>query len=202
MIKILPITILLLASMPTLAVGAKESPQAIKALEIYKTIIEIPTIAGRGKVPEMAAYLAKEFREVDFKDEYIRIIPSGETIGMIVRYQGDGTIDKSILLLSHMDVVEALDIDWDALLLSSLKMTNILRPRQNREVNGGQGQLNSYSPVNLSFSEGGLAGRPIFLSLILLTVKASITCLNYSLSMAIPLFELKRIATSNLPSKF
>jgi carboxypeptidase PM20D1 len=84
-----------------------------KALEIYKAIIEIPTVAGRGKVPEMAAYLAKEFREVGFKDEDIRIIPSGETVGMIVRYQGDGTIDKPILLLGHMDVVEALDKDWE-----------------------------------------------------------------------------------------
>jgi carboxypeptidase PM20D1 len=112
MIKNLSITILLLASMPTLALGAKDSPHAIKALEIYKTIVEIPTVAGRGKVPEMAAYLAKEFREVGFKDEDIRIITSGETVGMIVRYQGDGTIDKPILLLGHMDVVEALDKDW------------------------------------------------------------------------------------------
>ena len=92
----------------------KDSPHAIKTLEIYKTIIEIPTVAGRGKVPEMAAYLASEFREVGFKDEDIHIIPVGETVGMIVRYQGDGSAgNKPILLLGHMDVVEALDKDWE-----------------------------------------------------------------------------------------
>jgi carboxypeptidase PM20D1 len=112
MIKTLSFTILLLAAMPILAVGAKDSPHGLKSLEIYKTIVEIPTVAGRGKVPEMAAYLANEFREVGFKDEDIQIIPSGETVGMIVRYQGDGSIDKPILLLGHMDGVEALDKDW------------------------------------------------------------------------------------------
>jgi carboxypeptidase PM20D1 len=114
MIKILSLTLLLLASMPTLAIGIKDSPHAVKALEIYKTIIEIPTVAGRGKVPEMAAYLASEFREVGFKNEDIQIIPSGETVGMIVRYKGSGIVaNKPILLLGHMDVVEALDKDWD-----------------------------------------------------------------------------------------
>ena len=100
--------------MPALAVSIKNSPHAIKTLEIYKTIIEIPSVAGRGKVPEMAAYLANEFREVGFKDEDIQIIPKGETVGMIVRYKGDGSGgNKPILLLGHMDVVEALDKDWE-----------------------------------------------------------------------------------------
>ena len=100
--------------MPALAVSIKNSPHAIKTLEIYKTIIEIPTVAGRGKVPEMAAYLANEFREVGFKDEDIQIIPIGETVGMIVRYKGNGSVaNKPILLLGHMDVVEALDKDWE-----------------------------------------------------------------------------------------
>ena len=90
----LSLTILLLASMPTLAVGVKDSPYALKSLTIYKTIIGMPTVAGRGKVPEMAAYLAGEFREVGFKEEDISIIPMGETVGMIVRYQGDGTAAK------------------------------------------------------------------------------------------------------------
>jgi acetylornithine deacetylase/succinyl-diaminopimelate desuccinylase-like protein len=113
MIKIISLVILLLASMSTLAIGAKDSPHAIKTLEIYKTIIEIPTVAGRGKVPEMATYLANEFREVGFSEEDIQIIPKDETAGLIVRYKGDGSIDTPILLLGHMDVVEALDKDWE-----------------------------------------------------------------------------------------
>lgn len=112
MIKSLILTTMLLATMPALA-NVKDTSHAVKTLEIYKTIIEIPTVAGRGKVPEMAAYLAKEFREVGFKDEDIQIIPIGETVAMTVRYGGDGSLDKPILLLGHMDVVEALDKDWE-----------------------------------------------------------------------------------------
>jgi carboxypeptidase PM20D1 len=112
--KKLSLTIFLLISMSALADEIKDSPHAVKTLEIYKTIIEIPTVAGRGKVPEMAAYLASEFLEVGFKDDDIHIIPVGETVGMIVRYQGDGSVgNKPILLLGHMDVVEALDKDWE-----------------------------------------------------------------------------------------
>ena len=85
MLKRLSFTLLLLSSMPALSsitAEIKDSPHAIKTLEIYKTIIEIPTVAGRGKVPEMAEYLANEFREVGFKD--IQIIPKAETVGMII----------------------------------------------------------------------------------------------------------------------
>lgn len=99
--------------MSSFAAALKDSPHAVKTLEIYKTIIEIPTVAGRGKVPEMVEYLAKEFREVGFTDEDIQILPTGETAGMIVRYQGDGSVKRPILLLGHMDVVEALDKDWE-----------------------------------------------------------------------------------------
>lgn len=117
MIKTFLLPTLLLASMSTfssIAVVIKDTPHAVKTLEIYKTIIEIPTVAGRGKVPEMAAYLASEFREVGFTDEDIQIIPKGETVAMIVRYKGEGTAgNKPILLLGHMDVVEALDKDWE-----------------------------------------------------------------------------------------
>jgi carboxypeptidase PM20D1 len=67
-----------------MAVAIKDSPHAVKTLEIYKTIIEIPTVAGRDKVPEMATYLTDEFREVSFSDEDIQIIPKGETVGLII----------------------------------------------------------------------------------------------------------------------
>jgi carboxypeptidase PM20D1 len=33
---------------------------------------------------------------------------------LIVRYEGDGTHNKPIFLLGHMDVVEALEKDWDS----------------------------------------------------------------------------------------
>lgn len=90
-----------------------DSAHAKKALQIYRTVIAIPTVAGRGKVPQMANYLADEFIAVGFAPHDVQVIPKGETAALIVRYAGDGSSGKKpILLLGHMDVVEALDKDW------------------------------------------------------------------------------------------
>lgn len=92
----------------------KNSVHAQKTLEIYTKVISIPTVAGRGKVPEMANYLASEFRAAGFPEKDIHILPKGETAALVVRYAGDGSSGKKpILLIGHMDVVEALPKDWE-----------------------------------------------------------------------------------------
>lgn len=91
----------------------RDSAHAKKTLEIYRKVISIPTVAGRGKVPEMAEYLASQFKDAGFKDTDIKIPELDETVGLIVRYRGDDSSGKKpILLLGHMDVVEALPKDW------------------------------------------------------------------------------------------
>jgi len=90
------------------------SEHAKKSLEIYTRLISIPTVKGRGKVPEMAAYLASEFEKAGFAKSDIHILPIDKTASLVVRYQGDGSSGKApILLLGHMDVVEALPKDWE-----------------------------------------------------------------------------------------
>ncbi|GAB2686316.1 M20/M25/M40 family metallo-hydrolase [Aliiglaciecola aliphaticivorans] len=109
----LVLSFLLFTTTSALANTLENSEHAKKSLDIYKTIVGIPTVAGRGNVPKMASYLASEFKQVGFSDDDIQIIPSGETVGLIVRYQGDSSSNKKpILLLGHMDVVEALAKDW------------------------------------------------------------------------------------------
>ncbi|WP_299072695.1 M20/M25/M40 family metallo-hydrolase [uncultured Paraglaciecola sp.] len=113
MSKTLLLSLLMLSSLSIQAAVLKDSHHAKKTLEIYRTIIGIPTVAGRGKVPEMAAYLAKELQQAGFKPEDVQIIPTGETALFIARYLGkSATAKQPILLLGHMDVVEALDKDW------------------------------------------------------------------------------------------
>ena len=91
----------------------KDSEHAKKALEIYRNVISIPTVAGRGNVPKMANYLASELKQAGFNQSDIQVIPHGETAALIVRYRGDGSAKKKpILLIAHMDVVEALPEDW------------------------------------------------------------------------------------------
>lgn len=90
-----------------------------KALEIYRTSIGFRTAKSHGQVPAFASYLADEFRAGGFPDEDIHILPSktiaGEDIAsLVVTYRGDGFSGKKpILLLAHMDVVDALAKDWE-----------------------------------------------------------------------------------------
>ena len=59
----------------------------------------------------MAEYLAGEFRAAGFPAEDVTIVPfklpDDETAALVVRYRGDGSGGKPILLLAHMDVVTA-----------------------------------------------------------------------------------------------
>jgi len=95
---------------------AKRGPFDAKAREIFEKVISIPTELGKRKVPELAAYLAGEFRAAGFPAEDITIVPfklpDDETASLIVRYRGDGSGGKPILLLAHMDVVTAKPSDW------------------------------------------------------------------------------------------
>jgi len=89
-----------------------------KALEIYKKVISFRSAAGHGQVLEMAEYLASEFGEGGFSKQDIHLLPvtssDGEKIAaLVVRYKGDSSSNKKpILLMAHMDVVEALPKDW------------------------------------------------------------------------------------------
>jgi len=90
-----------------------------QALEIYRTSIGFRTATPYGQVPIMANYLAEKFLAGGFADEDVHILPftqedGEETAALIVRYKGDGSFrEEPILLIAHMDVVEALPQDWE-----------------------------------------------------------------------------------------
>jgi acetylornithine deacetylase/succinyl-diaminopimelate desuccinylase-like protein len=112
----------LIASGPALAQdnsSAYTEPYQRKALEIYRNSIGFRTARSHAQVPVYAKYLADEFRNGGFPDEDVHILPStredGEEIAsLVVTYRGDGSSgNKPILLLAHMDVVDALAEDWE-----------------------------------------------------------------------------------------
>jgi carboxypeptidase PM20D1 len=88
-----------------------------QALEIYRHIVSIRSAAGHGKLPELAGYLAEQFRDGGFEDVHVlpQTLSTGEeAAALVVRYRGDGSAGKKpILLLAHMDVVDAIPSDWE-----------------------------------------------------------------------------------------
>ncbi len=123
MTKTLKLSLLAASALFSIAAAAADAPKAktgpidVKAREIFAKVISIPTSLGNRKVPELAEYLAGEFRAAGFPAEDVTIVPfklpADETAALVVRYRGDGTGGKPILLLAHMDVVTARRVDWE-----------------------------------------------------------------------------------------
>lgn len=90
-----------------------------EALEIYRDVISLRTAAGHGKVPAMADYLARQFLEAGFDAEDVHVLPQTlstgeEAASLVVRYRGNGLSGrKPVLLIAHMDVVDAIRSDWE-----------------------------------------------------------------------------------------
>ena len=90
-----------------------------EALEMFRHVISLRTAEGHGKVPEMAEYLAALFIDAGFDSEDVTIVPYTEATGeevasLVVRYRGNGLSGKKpILLLAHMDIVDANPSDWE-----------------------------------------------------------------------------------------
>ncbi len=89
-----------------------------EARAMFQHVISLRTAEGHGKVPEMAEYLADKFISAGFDREDVTIVPYTEATGekvasLVVRYRGNGLSGKKpILLLAHMDVVDAIRSDW------------------------------------------------------------------------------------------
>jgi acetylornithine deacetylase/succinyl-diaminopimelate desuccinylase-like protein len=88
------------------------------AHDIYRDIIGFRTARGHQQVDDMVAYLTKRLSDAGFAQEDLMVTDydsDGEpTQGLIVRYRGNGSSgDKPIVMLAHMDVVDALPEDWD-----------------------------------------------------------------------------------------
>jgi acetylornithine deacetylase/succinyl-diaminopimelate desuccinylase-like protein len=97
---------------PALAAGpAMSAADSAATKTMFETIINTPTVLGRGKVPEMAQYLASEFKKAGFADADVMVMPydttGDKTAALMVRWRSGNTRTRPIMLMGHMDVVEA-----------------------------------------------------------------------------------------------
>lgn len=88
-------------------------PWHSKAEMMLEHAVNIPTVVGQNRVPELAQYLADQFRAAGIPDKDIQIIPYNQTAALIVRWRAaKPSSEKPIMVMGHMDVVEAKKEDW------------------------------------------------------------------------------------------
>ena len=100
--------------------AAADDPWHAKARDMFAHSIGVPTVAGRGKVPELAQYFADQYRDAGWAPGDIHVLPydgsdNDKTAALIVRWPANGRAKrKPIMLMAHLDVVEAKPEDWSA----------------------------------------------------------------------------------------
>jgi acetylornithine deacetylase/succinyl-diaminopimelate desuccinylase-like protein len=108
-----PYTVICLALVISPSVVAQSGPNDALAREIYKELIEINTTdTPAGNVTKAADAMAARLRAAGFAASDVRVLgPDPRKGNLVARLRGSGT-KKPMLLLAHLDVVEAKREDW------------------------------------------------------------------------------------------
>ena len=107
-----------LAAPDPVALPSKLDPAwQAKTRDLLEKTIEIPTVKNRGEMPRMAELIAAELSAGGIPAADIRImphegLPGDKTVTLIARWRAGKATKKPILILGHMDVVEAKRADW------------------------------------------------------------------------------------------
>jgi acetylornithine deacetylase/succinyl-diaminopimelate desuccinylase-like protein len=116
--RIALLALALAAALPSAHAQTSGDPWHAKARELLAHAIAVPTVAGRGKVPELAQYLADQYQAAGWATGDIHVLPydaspENHTAALVVRWPAAGKPKaKPIMLMAHMDVVEAKREDW------------------------------------------------------------------------------------------
>src|SRR6201990_2965009 len=104
---------ILIAFLATAVLSAQTGPNDARAREIYKELVEINTTdTPAGNVTKAAEAVAARLKAAGFPAADMQILgPDPKKGNLIVRYRGPGA-RRPLLLLAHLDVVEAKREDW------------------------------------------------------------------------------------------
>lgn len=96
----------------TAALGAADPARHAEERALFEKVVEIPTVAGRtAEFPKMTALLTAELRKAGITD--VTVKTHDGTQSLIARWKAAKPSGKKpILLMAHMDVVEAKAADW------------------------------------------------------------------------------------------
>jgi acetylornithine deacetylase/succinyl-diaminopimelate desuccinylase-like protein len=88
------------------------TPQQQRALDIYKELVEINTVTQTGDTARAADAMAARLIAAGFDSADVQVFkPAPRKGNLVARLRGTGA-RKPILLLAHLDVVEARSEDW------------------------------------------------------------------------------------------
>jgi acetylornithine deacetylase/succinyl-diaminopimelate desuccinylase-like protein len=114
-----PVVLLATLLVPT-ALAAQVQQAALRpeqqlAHDIYKELVEINTADSTGNTTTAATAVARRFRDAGFPESDIFLGgPRADKYNVVVRYHGRNGAGarKPLMLLAHLDVVQALQKDW------------------------------------------------------------------------------------------
>ena len=107
----LALSLTLVAAIPA-AQGGRATPQAF-AVEVYKQLVEINTTDSTGDTTKAAEAMAAHLRAAGVPAADIFVGgPDPRKGNLVARIRGKSTARRPILLLAHLDVVEAKKEDW------------------------------------------------------------------------------------------
>ena len=133
-------SLLLLAAATRLAA---QQPSAYHQLgrAILREMIETNTTASAGNTTTIAEQLQVRFKDAGFPEADVQVVgPSPKNRNLIVRYRGSGA-KKPVMLLAHLDVVEALPSDWTYDPFKLTEKDGYLYGRGTQDVKGGAATL-------------------------------------------------------------
>ena len=88
------------------------SPHQQLARDIYQELVEINTVTATGDTARAAEAMAARLKAAGFSDPDVQVFtPAPRKGNLVARLRGNGS-RKPILLLAHLDVVEAKREDW------------------------------------------------------------------------------------------
>jgi len=95
-----------------LAALAQSQPHEKLARDIYRELVEINTVTTTGDTAQAADAMAARLRAAGFAAEDVQVFkPAPRKGNLVARLRGSGA-KKPILLLAHIDVVDARREDW------------------------------------------------------------------------------------------
>src|SRR5579872_3431818 len=82
------------------------------ARDIFRELIEINTTDSVGNTTRAAEAMAKRLKDAGFPSADIQVLgPNDRKGNLVARYRGTGAA-KPVLIIAHLDVVEARRSDW------------------------------------------------------------------------------------------